>query len=160
MNACTPRLATLAATVTLFATLAAPLSMSAQTHTPCALLTPEQVKAVLGTPVVNGKPGSAAANGSQDCTWADPKGETRVYLALKDAANFKATRDGMPAARLVPITGLAGDAFFVGSAGTSAALYALKGRHYILLTVDGVGFSRTQNEEAEKALATELLPKL
>jgi hypothetical protein len=118
----------------------------------------EQIKAVLDTPVQPGKPGTGEA---ADCTWADAKGETRVYLALKDPTDFKALRDSMQATgKLVPITGLSSDAFFVHSAGTSAALYALKGKRLLLLTVDGVGYTRVQNEEAEKALATETLPKL
>jgi hypothetical protein len=117
-----------------------------------------QIKAVLDSPVQPGKPETGDI---PDCTWADAKGETRVYLALKDPTDFKALRDSMQATgKLIPITGLSSDAFFVHSAGTSAALYALKGKHLLLLTVDGIGFTRAQNEEAEKALATEIIPKL
>ena len=125
------------------------------TPSPCALLTPDQIKVVLSSPVLMGKPGSA------DCTWADAHGETRVYLSLKDATDFHSLRDSMQATgRLVPITGLAEDAFFVSGTGSAAALYALKRKRVLLLTVDGVGFSKAQNVGAEKALATQLLPKL
>jgi hypothetical protein len=123
----------------------------------------EQIKAVVGAGVMAGKAGAGKTGAGEavDCTWADAKGETRVYLALKDPTDFTAQREAMKATgRLVPITGLSSDAFFVGSAGTSAALYALKGKHLLLLTVDGVGFTRAQNEDAEKALATEMMPKL
>jgi hypothetical protein len=153
-----PRKTTLAATAILFAASLAPRPLPAQTHapSPCALLSPDQIKVVLGSPVLIGKPGT------NDCTWNDAKGETRVYLSLKDATpEYKAFRDSMQATgRLVPVTGLAEDAFFVSATGTSAALYTLKARHLMLLTVDGIGYSKAQNEAAERGLATQILPKL
>jgi hypothetical protein len=128
---------------------------------PCALLTSAQIKAVLSTPVLNGKPGSPS-DGTLDCTWPDAHGQTRLYLSLKQPGiDYKSFRDSMQATgRLVPVSGLSGDAFFISSPGTSAALYVLKGRHLLLITVDGVGFTKPQNEVAEQALATEILPKL
>jgi hypothetical protein len=152
MNARTPLLATIAAILTAPAFAAPP----AHTPAPCTLITDAQIKDALGTPVLPGKPGD------QECKWLDAKGETRIYISVKDdSPDFKTTRDAMQASgRLVPVTGLAGDAFFIGSAGTSAAFYALKDHHVLLLTVDGVGFTRAQNEAAEKTLATQILPKL
>jgi|GEM_PF-5559619 len=125
---------------------------------PCSLVTPEQIKTLVDTPVVLGKPG---AGDSHDCTWADSKGVTRVYLSLKDGADFKDLRASMQATgRLLPITGLAEDAFFVSSVSSSTALYALKAKRLLLLTVDGAGFSKAQNQAAEKALATQILAQL
>jgi hypothetical protein len=128
---------------------------------PCTLLSPAQIKTVLNTPLANGKPGSPS-EGTTDCTWSDSKGETRVYLSLNDPGiGYKSFRDSMLATgRLVPIPGLAGDAFFISSAGNSAALYALKDKHLLLVTVDGPNFTKTQNESAEQTLATAILPKL
>ena len=63
-----------------------------------------------------------------------------------------------PRSRLVPIPGLADDAF--SSAGNSAALYALKNKHLLLVTVDGPNFTKAQNESAEQTLVTAILPKL
>ena len=85
-----------------------------------------------------------------------------VYLSLKDATpEYMSFRDSMQATgRLVPVTGLAEDAFYVSATGSSAALYFLKAHHLMLLTVDGVGFSKAQNEAAERGLATEILPRL
>jgi hypothetical protein len=154
-----PRLATLAVAAVFFAALA-PSHLQAQPHTPtpCTLLTPDQIKTLLGTPVLPGQPGAA---GSPDCTWPDAKGQTRVYLSLKDATDFKDFRASMQATgRMAPVTGLAEDAFFVSSANSSTALYALKAKHLLLLTVDGVAFSKAQNQAAEKALATQILAKL
>jgi hypothetical protein len=151
----TPRKSLLAAAAFFLAT-ACPALAQPPTPAPCALLTPEQMKAVLGTPVLLGK------SGDHECTWSDAGGETRVYLSVKDATpEYKSFCDSMQATgRLVPVTGLSEDAFFVSATGASAALYFLKAHHLMLLTVDGVGFSKAQNEGAEKALATQLLPKL
>ena len=80
---------------------------------PCTLLTPTQIKTVLTTPLSEGKPGTPT-DGTTDCTWSDPKGETRVYLSLNDPGiHYKSFRDSMLATgKLVPIPGLGGDAFF------------------------------------------------
>jgi hypothetical protein len=123
----------------------------------CGLLSQAQIKTVLEKPVVAGK------SGDRDCTWADPQGgATRVYVSVKDPGiEYKSMRDSMQATgKLIPITGLVGDAFYVAGTGSAAALYALKGKHLLLITVDGVGFSKAQNEGAEKALAGLILPKL
>src|ERR1700728_997948 len=122
----TPRLLTLSAAAILF-TAIAPRPMHAQLPAPCTLLTPTQIKTVLTTPLSEGKPGSPT-DGTTDCTWSDPKGQTRVYLSLNDPGiHYKSFRDSMLATgKLVPIPGLGGDAFFISSAGNSAALYVLK----------------------------------
>ena len=129
--------------------------------TPCALLSPLEIKTVLPTPLLDGKPGNPS-DGTTDCTWPDSKGATRVYLSLNDPGyGYKSLRDSMVASgRLVPIPGLADDAFFVSSAGNSAALYVLKGKHLLLITVDGVNFTKVQNESAEQTLATQIVAKL
>jgi hypothetical protein len=128
---------------------------------PCTLLTPAQIKTVLPTPLTKPKPGSPTA-GTTDCTWSDPKGATRVYLSLNDPGyGYKSFRDSLLASgRLVPIPGLANDAFFVSSAGNSAALYALKNKHLLLVTVDGPNFTKAQNESAEQTLVAAILPRL
>ena len=139
--------------------LAALVPRLAHAQAPCSLLSPEQINSVVGTPVGPGQPGGQS--GSSDCTWKDAKGQDRVYLSLRDPKDFHDLRDSMQSTgRLVPITGLSGDAFFVSSTGASAALYALKGKHLVLLTVDGPGFGKAENEAAEKALATGILAKL
>jgi hypothetical protein len=128
---------------------------------PCALLTPTQIKTTLLTPVLPGKPG-APSDGTLDCTWPDAKGETRIYLSLKEPGiDYKSFRDSMQSTgRLVPVAGLGGDAFYISSSGNSAALYVLKGKHLLLITVDGINFTKANNEAAEHTLATEILPRL
>jgi len=154
----TERTSRLLITATILLTVAA---AHATPPTPCALLTPAQIKSVLDTPLADGKPGSPS-DGTTDCTWADTKGETRVYLSLKEPGiDYKSFRDAMLATgRLVPIPGLGGDAFFISSAGNSAALYVLKGKELLLVTVDGPNFTKPENESAEQVLATKILPKL
>ena len=161
----TSRLLVLSTAATDFTAIAAPRPLHAEPPTPCALLSPLQIKTVLNgkpdTLLLNGKPGSPSDD-TTDCTWPDSKGETRVYLSLKEPAiAYQSFRDSMQATgRLVPIAGLTGDAFYIASPGTSAALYALKGKRLLLITVNGVGFTKAQNESAELTLATAILPKL
>jgi hypothetical protein len=158
----TSRFLTLSAAAIVFTTISAPRALRAQPPAPpCALLSPFQIKTVLTTAVLDGKPGTPS-DGTVDCTWPDSKGETRVYLSLKDPGiEYKSFRDSMLATgRLVPVPGLSADAFYISSPGTSAALYVLKGKHLLLITVDGVGFTKVQNESTERSLAIEILPKL
>jgi hypothetical protein len=127
---------------------------------PCALLTLDQIKASAGEAVMPGKPGAGDSAGS--CTWKNAKGGDLVYLEVKDAgADYKSFRDQMQATgKLVPVTGMAEDAFYVSGSGTSAALYSLKARHLLLITVDGAGFSKADNEGAEKVLMVKVLGRI
>jgi hypothetical protein len=132
---------------------------AAHAQAPCGLLTDDQIKAVLSSPVNPGSPGGS--KDAPDCTWRDTKGQDRVYLSLRDSKDWHATRDSMQSTgRMVPITGLAEDAFFVSSTGTGTVLYALKHAHALLITVTGLNFDKGQNEAAEKALATQIIAKL
>jgi hypothetical protein len=162
MNLRTSRLLTLSAAAIVFTAIVAARPLHAEPPTPpCALLTPVQIKAVLSTPVLDGKPGTPS-DGTTDCTWPDSKGETRLYLSLKEPGiEYKSFRDSMLATgRLVPVSGLSADAFYIASAGNSAALYVLKGKHLLLITVSGIGVTRAQNESTERTFATQILPKL
>lgn len=132
---------------------------AAHAQAPCSLLTPDQIKAVLNSPVEPGQPG--VAKDSNECTWSDAQGEDRLYIALRPAADFQKTRtaieknEGHPS----PVTGVGEDAFFVSNGDTSA-LYVLTKSHLLLLTVNGPGATQEQNQAFEKTLATQLLPKL
>jgi hypothetical protein len=161
----TSRLLILSTAAIVFTAIAAPRPLRAEPPTPCALLSPLQIKTVLNgkpdTPLLDGKPGSPS-DGTTDCTWPDSKGETRVYLSLKEPGiEYRSFRDSMRATgRFVAVPGLGGDAFFIASAGNTAALYVLKGKQLLLVTVNGFGFTKAQNESAEQILATAILPKL
>lgn len=141
--------------MTLLTLAAISLIPVAHAQAPCSLLTPGQIKAVVGAAVQPGQPGA------NDCTWHDGRGHILVYMSLKATTDFHDTRAQMQATgKMVPITGVGEDAFFVASTGTGAALYSLKKRHVLLLTVDGPGYDKAQNEAAEKALASQILSKL
>ena len=145
-------------TLTLTATLL--LTFAAHAQSPCTLLTPDQIKAVVSVPVNPGTPGGT--KDAPDCTWKDSKGEDRVYVSLKSRDTFNVTRAQMSNhGRLASVTGVGEDAFFVSStAGSAAYLYALGKHHLLLLQVNVPNASRQDNEAAEKAVAGEILPKL
>ena len=65
------------------ATAAALIPVAARAQDPCSLLTPDQIKAVINSPVEPGQPG--VAKGSDECTWGDANGDDRVYIALRPA---------------------------------------------------------------------------
>ena len=161
----TSRLLVLSTAAIVLTAILAPRPLHAEPPTPCALLSPLQIKAVLNgkpdTPLLDGKPGSPS-DGTTDCTWPDSKGETRVYLSLHEPGiEYKSFRDSMRATgRFVAVPGLGGDAFFIASPGNTAALYVLQGKQLLLVTVNGFGFTKAQNESAEQILATAILPKL
>ncbi len=133
---------------------------AAHAQSPCALLTADQIKAVVNGPVTPGTPDGS--KDSPDCTWKDVKGEDRVYLSLKSRDSFNVTRAQMANnGRLSSVTGVGEDAFFVTSAaGSTAYLYALGKHHLLLLQVNIPNASRNDNEAAEKALANAILPKI
>jgi len=137
-----------------------PAAAHAQAPAPCSLLTPDQIKAALNSPVEPGQPG--VAKDSNDCTWSDPRGEDRVYIALQPRAKFQTTRAQIEKAGGHPtsVTGVGEDAFFVSSGESSTALYVLAKNHLLLLTVNKPDATQEQNEAAEKALATQILPQL
>jgi hypothetical protein len=132
---------------------------TARAQDPCSLLTPDQIKAVLNSPVEPGQPG--VAKDSNECTWSDAQGEDRVYIALRPGTDFRTFRTkieksgGHPS----PVTGLGEDAFLVSDE-SSSALYVLSKNHLLLLTVNSPDATPEKNQAAEKALATQILPKL
>ena len=137
-----------------------PAAAHAQAPAPCSLLTPDQIKAALNSPVEPGQPG--VAKDSNDCTWSDPRGADRVYIALRPRANFQTTRAQIVKAggRPTSVTGVGEDAFFVSSGDSSSALYVLAKNHLLLLTVNKPDGTQQDNEAAEKTLATQILPQL
>lgn len=143
-----------------FGAHAASVSASAHAESPCAVLTPDQIKPLLNGSVTPGVPGGTKE--SPDCTWRDAKGEDRVYISLKPRDTFNVTRAQMShTGRLASVTGVGEDAFFVTSTvGSTAYLYALGKHHLLLLQVNIPNASRNDNEAAEKALANAILPKI
>jgi hypothetical protein len=133
---------------------------AAHAQAPCSLLTTDQIKAVLNSPVEPGQPG--VAKDSNECIWSDAKGEDRVYIALRPRANFQTIRAQIEKAggHPTPVTGVGEDAFFVSSGDSSSALYVLAKNHLLLLTVSGPNASQQDNRAFEKTLATQILTQL
>ncbi len=144
---------TLAAAVTL-------IPIAAHAQAPCSLLTQDQIKAVLNSPVEPGQPG--VAKDSNDCTWSDARGEDRVYIALQPRSAFQTTRAQIEKTGGHPtsVTGVGEDAFLVSSGDSSSDLYVLAKNHLLLLTVNGPNASQEQNQTFEKTLANQILPQL
>ena len=143
------------------AAVAALIPAAAHAQAPCSLLTPDQIKAVINSPVEPGEPG--VAKDSNDCTWSDPRGADRVYIALRPRANFQTTRAQIEKTGGHPtsVTGVGEDAFFVTSpAGSTSYLYTLGKKHLLLLTVNKPDANQQDNQAAEKTLATQILPQL
>jgi hypothetical protein len=143
-------------------TLAAATLLTAAAHAqaaPCSVLTQDEIKAVVGVPVTPGVPGGS--KDAPDCTWKDAKGEDRVYVSLKTRDNYNVIHAQMQnTGRLTAVTGVGEDAFFVTSTGSTAYLYTLGKKHLLLLNISIPNASKQDNEAAEKALATSILPKL
>lgn len=144
---------TLAAAATL-------IPIAAHAQDPCSLLTPDQIKAVLNSPVEPGQPG--AAKDSNECTWSDARGVDRVYLGLRPGADFQTTRAKMAknGVHTTAVSGVGEDAFSVCSDSSSCALYALAKNHFLLLTVYASDDGPQDVQAAEKALANQILPRL
>ena len=144
----------------LLATAAVLIPAALHAQDPCSLLTPDQIKAVLNSPVEPGQPG--VAKNSNECTWGDAHGEDRVYIALRPAADFRTTRTNLEKSGVhaTPVPGLGDDAFFVSPDDTSSALYVLTKNHLLLLTVTLPDATQPTLQSAEKTLATQILPKL
>ena len=146
-------------TILTLAAAAVLIPAAAHAQAPCSVLTPDQAKAVVGVPVNTGEAGGSKE--SPDCTWKDAKGEIRVYVSLKTRENFNVTKAQMQhTGRLTNVGGVGEDAFFVASAGSTAYLYTLGKKHLLLLEVNIPNADRKDNEAAEKALATQILPKI
>lgn len=132
-----------------------PSAGSAKLPDACKLLTADEIKSITGAAAQPGKPGT------NDCTWKDAKGEDRVYISVHESLDWHNVHDTMRGTgKLTPLTGVAEDAFFVSSRGSSAALYLLKGRHYVIFTITGPNASKADNEAAEKAFAPHVLSRL
>lgn len=128
---------------------------------PCALLTPDQIKSVLNSPVEPGQPG--VAKDSNECVWSDARGVDRVTIALRPGAEFRniLTKIEKAGGHPISVTGIGDDAFFVSSEdASSSALYVLAKNHFLLLAVYGSDASQQDIQAAEKALAAQIIPKL
>lgn len=126
----------------------------------CGLLSVEQIKGVVKSGVEAGQAG--VANGSNECTWSDARGEDRVYVALRPGGDFRTFRAQIEkgGGRTTAVAGVGEEAFFVSPDESSSALYVLAKNHLLVLTVTLPEGTQQANPAAEKALAGMVIGKL
>ena len=123
----------------------------------CDLLTTAEVSAAAGG-AMHQPPGPVSDIG---CAWGGSNGGVRrnVSLSVRPSAEF-ATAKARLGSVIVPIAHLGDEAFFFPTKRNNAVLYLLKGPHLYTISVTVTTNTLEQNEDAEKALAGQLLLKL
>ncbi|MGH9590822.1 MAG: hypothetical protein ACRD25_10515 [Terracidiphilus sp.] len=123
----------------------------------CTLLTAAQVSAVAGGAMQQAS-GLTSATG---CSWGGGSGAARrnVSLSIRPSAEYDTVK-GRLGSMIVPVSALGDGAFFFPTRHNNAILYLLKGPHVYMLSVSVGANSQQQNEDAEKTLAAQMLPKL
>ncbi len=127
---------------------------------PCSLLTPDEVKAVLGVEVDQGQP-----MGSKTCAWIPPgqpnsMNAKKVVVTMLDeqAFNLAKTAVGRKGITKTPVKGVGDDAVYVTVARMAATLSVKQGS--LAFTVHVYGFPLDQIELKEKELALKILARL
>jgi hypothetical protein len=132
--------------------LAAPLAARAADS--CGILSIQQISAATQDPSI--KSGSGM-NG--DCIWSGKK--TTVYISVRDSGTWSTAKGAYQKyGKIESVSGVGSDAFFMGPDDPKPTLYALKGAHFIILRVNGTGFSNQQTKAALKTLANQALAGL
>ena len=135
-------------------TAAVPAAIAQSASDACSLLTQAQVSAAVGAQM--GAGGYVMPTFKTTCTWSVP-GKI-VTLMTTTPATFEAGKTS-PAYKVVPVSGIGDDAYYVVTGGTMVSLIAKKGNAafktsvYIELPVDTL-------ESMEKTLALEVASKL
>src|SRR5947209_18574088 len=116
---------------------------------PCALLTQNQVSAIVGTSVGTGSP---IAN--TGCSWTTTGARrVTVTVSMQSEKMFAAAKSSsVPGMTKTPISGLGDEAIFIGVQGFSS-LWARKETKFLLVRIYGLPVSEAQTKL--KALATD-----
>jgi hypothetical protein len=131
---------------------AAPLAARAADS--CGILSTQQLSAATQDPTI--KSGSGM-NG--DCIWNGKK--TTIYISVRDSGTWATAKGAFQKyGKIESVSGVGSDAFFMGPDDPKPTFYALKGAHFIILRVNGVGFSNEQTKAALKTLASQALSGL
>jgi hypothetical protein len=122
----------------------------------CALITPEQVSAVVGAKVGTGT--NPAPGFTKTCTWVT-KGII-VTLMLETAEAFQKQK-AMPLAgmEVTPASGVGDDAFY-GALSSNVSLFAKKGSTAFKATVYSSAIPMDKKKDLEKTLAQQVVGKL
>lgn len=132
-------------------------SAPARAQHACDLLTTAQVSAAAGG-AMQQPPGPVSDIG---CAWGGSNGGARrnVSLSIRPSAEFGTAKARLQSV-IVPVAHLGDEAFFFPTKHNNVVLYLLKGPHLYTLSVSVSTNTLQQNEDAEKALAAQLLLKL
>lgn len=128
----------------------------------CALVTPADVSAALGTSVGAGVPSGVNA---PSCTWqaADASGATIAANDPGSVGQIPFGLQGVPGAHVTAVNGVGDAAFFAsGATGATAELDIRKGGRAITITVAiaDPNFSQAQQEAAELAIGKAAAAKM
>jgi hypothetical protein len=168
-------LASIVLVIFVIGTATTPSASAAPPDDACSLLTPAQVGAVLGVPVVPGT--HLNSTDSKSCMWsqanAPAMGRKSVAISLNTAEvykNSKAVMERTQAAMkeekdedagqltITPVTGI-GDEAYYGSMGTHPKLNVKKGNLSFSIEIFG-DFPPDKSKAMEKTLAVQILSKI
>ncbi len=120
----------------------------------CALLTPQQVSAILGVAVGQGEhivPGSLTS-----CGWMGPGGASigskKIVLSLMTARSFQTGKTPVKGVTESLAPGIGDEAYFISMPPFGTALSVKKGATYFQLRIAGFPSGQVRNLERELAL--------
>lgn len=122
----------------------------------CALLTPAQVRAVLGVTVGDGQ--HLFPSSSTLCGYGRPGAPKRVVVALISVTMFTQEKTPIEGIKKEAVAGLGDEAHFITTPGIGTGLSVRKGN--VAFKVRVYGFAPEQVKQKEKTLVGEALAKL
>lgn len=126
----------------------------------CALLTPQQVSAILGIPVGEGE--HVVPDSRTSCGWMGPGGASigskKVVLSLMTARSFQTGKTPVKGVTESLAPNIGDEAYFVSMPPFGTALSVRKGATYFQLRI--AGFPSGQVRNLERELALQLLDRV
>jgi hypothetical protein len=126
----------------------------------CALLTPQQVSAILGIPVGEGE--HIVPDSLTSCGWMGPGGASigskKVVLSLMTARSFQTGKTPVKGVTESLAPNIGDEAYFVSMPPFGTALSVKKGASYFQLRI--AGFPGGQVRNLERELALQLLDRV
>lgn len=120
----------------------------------CALLTPQQVSAVLGIPVGEGE--HIVPDSLTSCGWMGPGGASigskKIVVSLMTARAFQSGKTPVKGVTESLAPGIGDEAYFISMPPFGTALSVKKGAAYFQLRIAGFPSAQVRNLERELAL--------
>ncbi len=137
---------------TLILAAAAPLAAALPVDA-CALLTPAQVGAAVGTTVGAGT--YVTPEFKKTCTWERSDGTPLVTLLIQGAQAFEGGKIFDAKAPITPVSGVGDDAYYL-AVGPTVSLIVKKSGAGFKVTLYGTQYSMAQKQAIEKTLALQV----